>query len=211
MDKLLITISFMLLTYFSHAQNDPQAIKILDKFSSTALAAPSVSMKFRLITDDQMEKTTDTLDGSVIMAGNKYKIVMPDNITFFNGESTWNYLIAEKEVTITKPDKKESSFLSRPSAIFSLYKKGYKNKFVEETGNSYIVDLYPEDIKSDLVRLRLSIGKLNPVLMGAEYKSKDGILVNLIVNEYNLKLKPEASTFSFDSKQYKGVEIIDMR
>ena len=45
-------------------QNDPAAVKILDKFSSKALAAPSVSMKFILVTDRPAENTNDTLDGS---------------------------------------------------------------------------------------------------------------------------------------------------
>ena len=43
--------------------------------------------------------------------------------------------------------------------IFSMYKKGYKSRLIEEKSDSYLIDLYPEDIKSDLVRVRLSIGK----------------------------------------------------
>jgi outer membrane lipoprotein carrier protein len=211
MKKVFILFTVIILTIKTSAQNDPEALKVLDKFSSAAQAAPSVSMKFRLITLNEMENTTDTVNGSIIMSGNKYKLVMPDNITWLNGEMSWNYLIAEKEVTITKPDRKEESFLNRPSSIFTIYKKGYKSRFVEERGNSYIIDLYPEDIKGDLVRLRLSIGKVTPDLIGAEYKRKDGIVVYLIVNEYNLKQKPDPSTFTFDPQKYKGVEIIDMR
>jgi outer membrane lipoprotein carrier protein len=211
MKKVFILFTVIILTIKTSAQNDPEALKVLDKFSSAAQAAPSVSMKFRLITLNEMENTTDTVNGSIIMSGDKYKLVMPDNITWLNGEMSWNYLIAEKEVTITKPDRKEESFLNRPSSIFTIYKKGYKSRFVEERGNSYIIDLYPEDIKGDLVRLRLSIGKVTPDLIGAEYKRKDGIVVYLIVNEFNLKQKPDPSTFTFDPQKYKGVEIIDMR
>ena len=43
-------------------QNDPQAVSILDKFSSTVSAAPSVSMKFIMVTDDQVENIKDTID-----------------------------------------------------------------------------------------------------------------------------------------------------
>jgi hypothetical protein len=205
----LFFLSFLTINFYG--QSDPQAIKILDKFCTTALAAPSVSMKFHLITINQMEQTNDTIKGSIIMVKDQYKLELPDNITWFNGYSTWNYLKAEKEVTITKPDKKDNSFLSRPSAIFSLYKKGYKTRFVEENANSIIVDLYPEDNKTDLVRIRLAIGKSGFSLLGAEYKRKDGMIVYLVVNEYNLKLKPDPSIFTFNPQNYKGVEIIDMR
>ena len=138
-------------------QNDPDAVRILDKFSSTALRAPSVSMKFNLVSNDQAENTNDTLSGSIIISNNKYKLDLPDNIIWFNGEISWSYLPAEKEVTITKPDKKDDSFQNRPSAIFTMYKKGYKCRLMEERSNSYIIDLYPEDIKSELIRVRLSI------------------------------------------------------
>lgn len=210
--KHLLSLFFLsLLTINLTGQSDPQAIKILDKFSATALASPSVSMKFSLITINQIEQTNDTINGSIIIAKDQFKLELPDNITWFNGSASWNYLKAEKEVTITKPDKKDDSFLSRPSAIFSIYKKGYKTRFVEENTNSMVVDLYPEDIKSDLVRIRLAIGKSGSDLVGAEYKMKDGVIVYLIVNEYNLKTKPDPATFTFNPQNYKGLEIIDMR
>jgi outer membrane lipoprotein-sorting protein len=145
------------------------------------------------------------------MSKDQYRLEMPDNITWYNGTTSWNYLIREKEVTITKPGKKDDSFMSRPSSIFTLYKKGYKTRLIEENQKSYIVDLYPDDLNSDLVRIRLSVGKTGSDLTGAEYKRKDGIIIYLIVKEYNLKTKPIASDFSFDIKKYKGVEVVDMR
>lgn len=211
MKHLLSLFLLQVLIINLYGQGDTQAIKILDKFSTTALASPSVSMLFHLITIDHMEKTNDTINGSIIMAKDQYRLELPDNITWFNGSATWNYLKAEKEVTITKPDKKDNSFLGRPSAIFSLYKKGYKSRFVEENVNSTVVDLYPEDIKTDLVRIRLVIGKSGSDLIGAEYQRKDGVIVYLVVNEYNLKTKPDPAIFTFNPLKYKGVEIIDMR
>jgi hypothetical protein len=192
-------------------QTDPQAIKILDKFSSTASSAPAVSMKFSLITINQMEKTNDTIAGSVVMSKDQYRLEFPDNITWFNGAASWNLLKAEKELTITKPDKKDDSFLNRPSSLFSIYKKGYKTRLIEETARSFVVDLYPEDIKSDIVRIRLSIGKPASDLIRAEYKKKDGITIFLVVKEYDLKTEPAQSDFTFNPSIYKGVEVIDMR
>jgi outer membrane lipoprotein carrier protein len=192
-------------------QNEQEAVKILDRFSSNALSAPSVSMKFMLVTTDQMENKNDTLAGSVILSKDKYKLELPDNIVWFNGETSTSYLPAEKEATITKPDKKDHSFQNRPSAIFSLYRNGYRSRFIEERQDSYIIDLYPEDIKTDMVRVRLSIGKNSLDLRTLEYKRKDGIVSTLIIREYNLKIKPDADTFLFHSEKFKDVEIIDMR
>ncbi|MEI6049975.1 MAG: outer membrane lipoprotein carrier protein LolA, partial [Bacteroidota bacterium] len=192
-------------------QNDQEVIKILDKFSANALGAPSVSMKFKIVTTNQIENKNDTLAGSIILSKNKYKLDLTDNLIWFNGETSWSYLPAEKEVTIARADKKDNSFQNRPSAIFSMYKNGYKSKLIEERSESYIIDLYPEDIKSDLMRVRLSIGKSQLDLKSLEYKKKDGIMITLYVSEYNLKLKTESDLFIFQPGKFKGVEIIDMR
>jgi outer membrane lipoprotein-sorting protein len=212
MRQLIVSISFLLiLTFTITGQDNKQVINILDKFSANALNAPSVSMKFDLVTYDQMENTNDTIKGSIILNKDKYKLELTNNITWFNGETSWSYLPAEKEVTITKADKKDNSFQNRPSAIFSMYKKGYKSRLIEEKPDSYLIDLYPEDIKSDMLRVRLSIGKPLLNLKLLEYKKRDGIVITLYVRDYNLKIKPAQDAFIFQQVKYKGVEVIDMR
>jgi outer membrane lipoprotein carrier protein len=211
MRTLFISIIVVSLTINASGQNDPQAVKILDKFSSTATSAPSISMKFLLVNTDQLANTCDTTEGSVILSKNSYRLDLPDNIVWFNGETSWSYLPAEKEVTITVPDKKDDSFQSRPSSLFTMYKKGYKSRLIEERTDSYLIDLYPEDIQSDLVRVRLSIAKPSLNLRSFEYKRRDGITVDVVIKEYSLKQVPEPGTFIFSPEKFKGVEVIDMR
>ncbi len=212
MKSVILHILFLFcLVVNNYGQKDPEAIKILDRFSETAQKAPSVSMKFVLITNDQMEKTIDSLKGTVILSKDKYRLDLPDNTIWFNGVTSWSYLPAEKEVTITKPDKKDNSFQSRPSAIFSIYKSGYKSRLIEETSDSYIIDLYPEDIKSDLIRIRLKIGKQATNLVSLEYKKKDGETITLIVKKYDLQREPSKDEFTFQPSKYKDVEINDIR
>jgi len=192
-------------------QNDPEAIKILDKFSANALGAPSVSMTFQLVTTDQKENINETITGSIVLSKDKYKLDLLDNIIYFNGVTSWSYLPAEKEVTITKADKNDNSFQNRPSSIFTMYKNGYKCRLIEERSDTYIIDLYPEDITSDLIRVRLSITKSLFSLTSLEYKKRDGLVITLYVKEYDLKLKPDSDTFIFQVSKFKGVEVIDMR
>lgn len=211
--KKLILFGFIsiLLTINALGQNDPKAITVLDKFSSVASSAPSVSMKFLLITVDQIENTKDTLAGSVILSKDSYKLDLPDNIVWFNGETSWSYLPAEQEVTITKPSKKDNSFQSQPSLIFSMYKKGYKTRLIEEKQDSYMIDLYPVDIKNDIIRVRLLLEKPSLVLKSFEYKKRDGIIITLLVNDYNLKEVPDPGIFTFPQGKYKDADIVDMR
>jgi hypothetical protein len=212
MKRIISAISFLLLqTIILSGQNDPAAIKILDRFSSKALGAPALLMKFNLINADLKENKRDTTEGSVLISRDKYRLDLENNIVWSDGVTSWSYLLAEKEVTINKIDKKDKSLQNRPTEVFTMYKKGYRNRLVEERPDTYIIDLYPEDINSDLQRVRLSIGKTLLNLKTAEYKRKDGVVVTLLLTEYNLNHKPDPDGYIFKPEKYKGVEIIDMR
>ena len=211
MKKFLIGFFLVIIFLPAIAQNDAEAVKILDRFSALALSSPSVSMKFSLETVDQVEGTNNSITGSIILSRDKYRLDLTDNIIWFNGETSWSYLPAEKEVTIAKPDKKDNSFQSKPSSVFSVYKKGYKTRLLEENAGSYLIDLYPEDIDSDHIRIRIRIGKPSLDLKSIEYKYKNGLTVNLNVKEYDLKQNPDDSAFIFPAEKFKGIEIIDMR
>lgn len=193
------------------AQNDPAAVSILDRFSATALSAPSVSMTFDLVTDNQAEGYKSSVPGSVIISKNKYRLDLKDNIIWYNGKTSWNFLPVEKEVTITEPDRDDNSFMNRPSDIFTMYRNGFKIRLVNENSGVSVIDLYPEDITSDYIRVRLTIDKPALNLKKLEYKNKTGLTVTLDIKEYDLKKQPEASSFVFNNALYKGVEVIDLR
>ena len=208
---IAIFLFLIVLPDYVFGQDDQNAIKILDSFAGKALKAPSITMKFNLVSASQTDNSTDTLAGSVIISKDKYQLNLPDNIIWFNGETSWSYLPAEKEVTITKANKKDNTFQSRPSLIFSAYKKGYKIRLIDEKADYYIIDMYPEDIKSEMVRIRLTIGKSLLNITSLEYKKKDGTIITLHVTGYDLKAKPESDTFVYQPANFKDVEVIDMR
>ena len=211
MRKIFNILFVLIISFNATGQNDPAAISILDRFSSAARAAPSVHMKFIMITEDQVEQVKDTIPGSVILSRDNYRLDLPDNIIWYNGETNWSLLPAEKEVTITKPDRKDDSFETRPSSVFTMYKKGYKCRLVEERKDSYIIDLYPDEIKNELIRVRLIIKKSNLDPVSFEYKRRDGLILTLVVKDYDLKQNIQSGMFRFPAEDYKGVEVIDMR
>jgi outer membrane lipoprotein-sorting protein len=208
---VLFVLASILMTINALSQNDPKAMTVLDKFSSTASAAPSVSMKFLMITVNETDNTKDSLIGSAILCKDSYKLDLPDNVIWFDGITSWSYLPAEQEVTITKPGKKDNSFQSQPSLIFTMYKKGYKSRLIDEKQDSYMIDLYPVDIKNELIRVRLVLEKPSLVLKSFEYKRRDGIIITLLINDYDLTQAPAREIFTFPQGKYKDADINDMR
>jgi len=206
-----LILPLLAITLTLTAQKDPEALKILSEFSQRATAAPSVTIDFRLITSDSKESDVSTMPGSAIICGDKYKLELDDYVIRTDGSNVWNYLPDVNEVTITEADPDDDSFITRPSLLFTLYEEGYKIRLVEQTAKEWVIDLYPEEITSDLIRIRLMIDKTLYDLNGAEYKTKDGITITLKVDKYDLTYKPAADFFTFNPSDYKGIDVIDMR
>jgi len=212
MKRVSLSLVFTLITLFSlYPQEDPVALAVLDRFAAAAKTAPSVSMEFTMITSDAMENRKDTLEGKVVMAGDSYRLTLPESITWFNGTDNWNYMPSVKEVTITRHPDEEQSFFSKPSMLFEMYRKDFRARHTESTSTTEIIDLFPADVKSELIRVRLTIGKKTSDLIAAEYRTRNGITVTIEVKEYNLRFKPDNKYFDFNPANHKGVEIIDMR
>lgn len=211
MKKLSFSVIIFLACIAAQGQKDPAAMKILSDFSKKASSASSVSITFSLVNNDSKDGSTTTAEGSAVIKGDSYKLMLPDNNVWSDGKTTWSYLPDVNEVTITVPDKNDKSFLSKPSLLFDIYREGYKVRLLEETKDTWIIDLYPEDINQNLIHIRLKIGKSLYDLKSAEYKTKDGITVTLNTEKYDLTFRPGAGFFVFNPSSFKDVEIIDMR
>lgn len=210
--KKIITILIFVVscTSFTRGQVDPVAESIMDKFSKKALGAAAITLKFDMLVTDAVEGTETEESGEIIISKDRYKLQLPGNIVWFDGKATYTLVPDVEELTITEPDPESEAFLSKPSLLFTMYREGYKVRMVAENNDETLIDLYPEDLSTDLSRVRLNIGK-DYSLNGAEYKRKDGITIFISVKEYDLKNTYRDSFFSFDQKKYRNIDIIDMR
>ncbi len=209
-----LTRSIFLLTLLpltAVAQKDPDAVAVLSGFSKKAISAPSVKIDFDILAYDAKEDQETEMNGTAVISGDNYMLTLPDNLILSDGKAVWNYMPEVNEVTITEPDPADDSFISKPSTLFSMYEKGYKVRLVEQNPVEWIIDLYPEDIRLNLVRIRLAVGRTLYDLRSAEYRTKDGMTLTLTVRKYDLTFRPPAGYFAFNPSDHKGVEVIDMR
>jgi len=211
MKKTGIILILTLLALNGFSQKDPEAVSVLSEFSRKTTSAPSVIIEFDILAYDAMEDEETTMKGTAVICGDSYRVTLPDNILWADGKTVWNYMPEVKEVTVTEPDPSDESFMSKPSLLFSMYEKGYKVRLLEQNEKEWIIDLYPEAIDGNLVRIRLKIGKILYDLRSAEYRTKDGMNITITVSKYSLTFRPETGYFTFNPANYKGVEVIDMR
>jgi len=205
---LLLFISFALV---AQAQN---ARDILDKASDTYNKAGAVTAKFTLDAKDPKAKTTYSYDGTAYMKGNKFKIEIPDAITWFNGATQWVYIKDTEEVNITNPTGDELQAIS-PSVLFNIYKKGFDLKYKGEKtvgGKSvYEIELTPQKKGTEFTKIIVEISKANNLFSKISVTDKSGIENILTIKSYQTGTSLIDTMFQFNKADYPNAEIVDLR
>ena len=218
MKKILI-LPFILLVCVCYAQKEPEAKELFDQVSKKVMAYKNMHAKFEYLFENTAENKTENYYGELYIKDRMFKIDVDQTITFCDGKSRWVYLTESNEVTITKVetdanDAPEDRFLSDPLSLFLLYREGFKYRLDEaETidNKTYtITELSPEDIKKPYFKIKYWFTAEND-LYKVMYFQKDGTRLTLTLTNLKTNEKLDESFFNFDAKNFKDVEVIDMR
>ncbi|MDU1891187.1 MAG: outer membrane lipoprotein carrier protein LolA [Dysgonomonas sp.] len=209
--KLFSLIAFLAFTFTISAQN---ARDILDKASQTYNKAGSVTASFALDTRDPKAKTTYSYDGTAYMKGDKFKIEIPDAITWFDGVTQWVYVKDTDEVNVSNPAGEELQSIS-PSVLFNIYKKGFNLSYKGEkkaSGKSvYEVELNPQKKGGDFTKIIVQIDKATNIFHKITLIDKNGLENMLTIKKYQVNTNLSDALFQFSKKDYPNAEIVDLR
>lgn len=208
--KILSLIALFAFTIFLSAQD---ARSILDKASETYNNAGGVLVTFRLDTKDEKARNTYSYDGKAYMKGNKFRIDIPDGITWFDGTTQWVYVKETEEVNVSNPTGEELQAIS-PSAIFGIYKKGFNIAYKGEKnmGGKMVqeVELTPQK-KSEFSKIVVQIDKASNIFSRITLVDKAGFENTLTIKSYKTDQSIADSMFSFNKAEYPNAEVVDLR
>lgn len=211
MKKNISILVFLLCVFGLNAQN---AKDILDKANLAYNKAGGITASFTVNTEDVKGKTVYSQDGKAYLKGNKFKIDVPDGITWFDGKTQWVYAKGSDEVNVSNPTGEELAGVS-PSVLLSLYKAGfklnYKGEKKEKAKTVYIVELIPLGKKTEFSKMIVTIDKATNIFTSVSTYGKDGVDNHLIINKIQTGVNLADNIFIFNKKEYPGVEVIDLR
>ncbi len=213
MKKLSLLLLCMLTVTVGWAQRDENALKVLDAMSAKYKKIPAYSADITSSLINETEGINEEFGGKITVKGDKYKLELDEQVVINNGETFWTYLPDVNEVNIDNydPDEDEIS----PSKIYEAYKKGYKYIYIgEETvgGKPHsVVDLVPDDKDAQYFKIKLFIRKSDSSLTQWIMFDKSGNQYKYTIENFNSGINPPESFFVFDTDDYPGVEVIDLR
>ncbi len=196
------------------AVNSQNARTILDNANETYNKAGGLVAAFTISTQDTKSKTTYSQDGTAYLKGNKFKIDVPDGITWFDGKTQWVYAQGGDEVNISNPTGEELAGVS-PYVLLNIYKTGfklsYKGEQKENSKSVYMVELIPESSKSEFSKIVVNIEKTSNLFSSIKMFNKNGFNNHLTIKNLKTGQNLPDNTFVFNKKDYPNIEVIDLR
>jgi outer membrane lipoprotein-sorting protein len=136
---------------------------------------------------------------------------MGDLLIVCNGQTIWQYLKKENEVTITPYNPKEGFSLDR---IFRIYDQDMKvrlDKSETYKGQTiHKISLFPISDTTDYFRVEVWISEATELPQRIKFSHRDGTVVEYELKNFQVVSLPD-SEFVFDTRKYPGISVVDLR
>ncbi len=186
---------------------------ILKKMQQKLSAAKAAKIVFTLQSSKD-GKNTGSIQGKLWMQGKAYKLSIPKQTIYCDGQTVWNYLPENQEVSISPYEESDELLSINPLQLISTYERFYRSALIKEVAEKgvvvQIIDLYPKQGQS-FYKIRLVISKDKLLPLRASIHEKDGSIDTYYFDQIVFNPSLSSGFFTFDASQHPGVDIIDMR
>jgi outer membrane lipoprotein-sorting protein len=214
MNVISRTFLFALLiaTQFIFAQGKASSDEILKEVSEKTKSYTSIKVNFTYNMDNPGAKVHESETGTLLVKGDKYRLDIAGQTVICDAQTTWTYLGDANEVQINAVESDES--IITPTRLLSSYSDDYKSKITGEVVKNgkaqYVIELKPNTVKS-VTGVEMNIDKELMRIMRIAIQDKNGNTFTYLVNKFETNVPVKDTDFSFNTKDYPGVEVIDMR
>lgn len=195
------------------AQHDSKAYSILEAMSKKYKSYASFEASLKSNLTNESEGVKEEFSGKISVKGQKFNLNMGEQVIINNGRTVWTYLPAAKEVNIDHVDKNSEEFA--PAQFYDMYKKGFKYLYLGESKQDGLlcdeIDLVPEKKDAQYFKVKIFIAKKDKSVQSWTMYDRVGNKYKYSISKFTPNIKLNETVFSFDPKNYPGVEVIDLR
>ena len=190
---------------------DQLAKNVLDRLSTTTQSYKNMRVSFDFIFENKNQKINEKQKGVLVLQDEMFRLEMDEQIIVNDGENQWIYLTDMNEVQIMEHDPEEQ--LMSPKKLFTIYEEdGYKYSYVgakSENGKRLqIIDLFPKE-SGAFMKVILAIDAAKNQLHKITMLDKNGGTYTYLITSF--KSNTIVESFNFNTTNYPGIEIIDLR
>lgn len=193
--------------------NDPEAHAYLAKTRKWINTCKSLDFRFVAgMIENGNEIPVESRRGSILVQGNRYRLITGADEYYCNGKELWAYSPALKEVSVY--DCTESLSDMNPVMLLQNYEKLYRAKYIRqqtiEGSARNIIDLTPIE-HAEVVKIRLYLNNSDNRIFKMEMYLPQNRRFDYKILSTKENVPVSETDFLFDRQKHPQVQVNDMR
>ena len=187
------------------SQNTLTPPQVLSKVVNTISSSKGIESTFEVTNSGYSNK------GTIKLAGDKFRIELPDIIVWYNGKDMYTYNSSTEETTVVVPSVEELAE-SNPLAYVTNASNSFNVSFssVKKTG-SYVLELIPKSKRTDIKRITLTVKKSDYIPERIVIEPSSGNPIRADISSFRKNISVSSSEFEYPKAKYPKAEIVDLR
>lgn len=203
----LFTISFAQREIVNGVVVDKQAQSIIESVSKKISTDSPLLINYTM-TIKTKDKKNETLKGSLLSNGEKFRLKTPVFEDYCDGTNLWHYVKETSEVELSVMEQSNNLF-NFPNLI-KTYSKDFRPKLIREEESTYVIDLLPKK-STNVSKIRIVSNKTTNRIKEMTIYVREGNTYIINFSSYKVNQSTQAKDFTFPQDTYPQAEIIDLR
>ena len=197
----------MLLLFCSavQAQTSMEAKQLLDRVAEKMKTYDNLSFDFTYALVNQKENIRQETKGVITVAGENYRLEIPEAIQIFDGQQRYTIVPENEEVTISGADS-EDEMVINPTELLFFYQEGYDYHMDIQQNVSgrqiQYVKLIPANQEEQMAYLLLGIDRSNLSIYRLIEIATNGTQTPLTVKNFSTNQTLASNLFTFDAADF---------
>ena len=197
----------MLLLFCSavQAQTSMEAKQLLDRVAEKMKTYDNLSFDFTYALVNQKENIRQETKCVITVAGENYRLEIPEAIQIFDGQQSYTIVPENEEVTISGADS-EDEMVINPTELLFFYQEGYDYHMDIQQNVSgrqiQYVKLIPSNQEEQMAYLLLGIDRSNLSIYRLIEIGTNGTQTTLTVKNFSTNQTLASNLFTFDAADY---------
>lgn len=210
MKKILCLLLATMFTLSAWA--DERSAELIAGLSRKFNGYTSYRIDFSATATDQQ----GAMSGDITVSGNKFVLKAQGMEVFYDGSTLWNYSRQNNEVNVEALDPDNPNVMTNPSKLMAINAKDFSHRMLPAqklgTVDCAVVELTPVGTGSGYSKIiiYLNTADMMPVKMVINSTESDD-KIEIRMGKLTPNIAVSTETFRFDTKRYKGVDVIDFR
>jgi len=203
-----ILFALLIIAGISAAAQDKRATALLNAVAEKTRSYENIKIEFSYKMINKAQNINETIEGTLLSKGDKYKLDVAGQVVISDGKTMWTYLESVNEVQINEAADGEAGF--NPRIFLQEWQDNFSAKMLSETANAAQIELIPKE-SAAFSKVHVQIDKTKNHLTSITIFDSSGSEFIYSIGRFITNQTISEREFTFNTGDYPGIEVIDLR